>query len=220
MRARRGRHEGTLYQRSDGLWEAKQDVGLSADGKRRRVTAYGKTKADALEKLAKKAAVGTRAASNVKATLAEYLTAWLEQSRLRTAYSTFTLREGTCRRHIFPFIGGVSLQRLQTHHVSDLLLSLQRDNIGASTLRAVHTTLGAALSAAKRRGLIAENPVASVAKPRAKRKPIEPWAPDEARRFLDEAAKDARYYALFVLALSTGMRQGELFWSALARREP
>ena len=209
-RKRRGRHEGTLYQRPDGLWEAKRDIGISADGRRIRATAYGKTKAEALANLSKKCAVSTRAASSAKTTVAEYLAAWLEESRLRTSFSTYNLRQGTCRRHILPHVGGVSLQRFQSHHASDLLLRLQQSGVGAATLRAVHTTLGAALNAASKRGLIGANPIASVPKPRAPRKPIEPWTIDEAKRFLD-AASDGPYFALFVLALTTGMRQGELF---------
>ncbi|HEY7093609.1 MAG TPA: site-specific integrase, partial [Ktedonobacterales bacterium] len=48
-----------------------------------------------------------------------------------------------------------------------------------------------------------------VKKPRARRIEMRCWDPTQARTFLDAARSD-RLYALYVVALSTGMREGEL----------
>ena len=52
-RKRRGRGEGGIYQRSDGLWVASRSLGYDAQGKRVRKVAYGVTKAEAREALLK-----------------------------------------------------------------------------------------------------------------------------------------------------------------------
>ena len=48
--ATRGAGEGTIYQRSDGRWEAKVDVGWQG-GRRRRKSIYGQTRREVHEKL-------------------------------------------------------------------------------------------------------------------------------------------------------------------------
>jgi hypothetical protein len=47
---RRGRNEGTIYQRSDRRWVGEIDLGL-VNGKRARKHVYGKSEAEALKKL-------------------------------------------------------------------------------------------------------------------------------------------------------------------------
>lgn len=209
-RKRRGRHEGTLRQRADGRWEARKDVGVSNKGRRIQAYAYGRTKVEALEALAKKTSASARAAHSTRSTLGEYLESWLEETRSSTAYKTYLKREGMCRRHIFPYVGGVALTRLRAHHVIDLIRMLEREGVGAATRLEVHKTLAAALNTAVRRSLIPSSPIDGESRPKAPRKPICIWSPDEAKRFL-EAAADSPYYALYLLALTTGMRQGELF---------
>jgi integrase len=65
------------------------------------------------------------------------------------------------------------------------------------------------LNDAVKRGLIARNPADHVDRPRAARKEMRWWSVAEARAFLDAAADD-RFVALWTLALTTGMRRGEL----------
>ena len=43
-RKRRGRGEGSIFQRADGRWTATITVGYDGNGKRKRRTVYGKTK--------------------------------------------------------------------------------------------------------------------------------------------------------------------------------
>ena len=50
-RKRRGRDEGSIYQRSDGVWAASVSLGYDAEGKRIRKVVYGKTKKEVREKL-------------------------------------------------------------------------------------------------------------------------------------------------------------------------
>ena len=51
-KARRGRGEGSIYQRTDGKWCATLSVGYAANGRRRRQTLFGATKGEVQDKLA------------------------------------------------------------------------------------------------------------------------------------------------------------------------
>ena len=48
---RRGRGEGTMYQRPDGWWQGQLSLGTDADGKRLRKTLADKTKAGLQKKM-------------------------------------------------------------------------------------------------------------------------------------------------------------------------
>ena len=74
----------------------------------------------------------------------------------------------------------------------------------------VHALLHRALGQAVRLKLIRENPVAVVDRPRARRREIRSLTADEVRALL-RAAEGDRLEALYVVAVTTGLRQGEIF---------
>jgi len=74
----------------------------------------------------------------------------------------------------------------------------------------IHVTLHKALSQAVGDGLIQRN-AAQVKAPRPEKPEISPLSPEQARKLIATANETgARYAALYVLALHTGMRVGEL----------
>jgi integrase len=73
----------------------------------------------------------------------------------------------------------------------------------------IHTTLHKALKQAVRWGLVPRNVTEAVTSPRPNKKEIHPLIPKEARTLL-EAAKGERFEALYVLAVTAGLRRGEL----------
>jgi hypothetical protein len=52
-RTRRGRGEGSVYQRADGRWCATVSAGYATNGRRRRKTMFGETKQQVQEELAR-----------------------------------------------------------------------------------------------------------------------------------------------------------------------
>ena len=79
-RSRRGRGEGGVYQReSDGLWVATVSLGYDEHGKRRRLTAYGATKKEALDKLDEKKGRAKQGivADADRLTMKDFLNRWL-----------------------------------------------------------------------------------------------------------------------------------------------
>lgn len=73
----------------------------------------------------------------------------------------------------------------------------------------MHVVLHKALNQALSDGLIPHNAAKGVKVPQAKRKEIRPLTPEQAKTLL-EAARGDRLEALYLLALNTGLRQGEL----------
>jgi len=78
------------------------------------------------------------------------------------------------------------------------------------------TILRRALEQALRDGLITRNAAALVQAPRTESGRCGPWTLRAAHLFLGEARRSSRYYRLYLAALTTGMRQGDLLglrWS-------
>lgn len=82
--------------------------------------------------------------------------------------------------------------------------------LAPATVRKIHSTLHKALSQAVSDGLISRN-AADVKAPRPALEEMRPLSEGEARTFLDAArASGDRFESLYVLAITTGLRRGEL----------
>jgi integrase len=209
---RRGRGEGSIKQRGPNCWETRVSLGYNSKGKRVRKTVYGATKAEVMQKVSElrfKLARG-EAVDPSRLTLAEWLQHWLDVSRTNMAESTWEGYDELARLYVQPILGHVQLQRITPLHIEQLYAQLVKDKKSLFRCRAVGTFLSAALNQAVRQRLLATNPVRQVRKPKPRPREIRPFTDKEARRFL-EALKTYRLYALFALALGSGMRQGELF---------
>jgi len=77
-------------------------------------------------------------------------------------------------------------------------------------VQCVHLRLHRALKVAQRLGLVSRNVAELVDTPKATYKRFETYGQEEVRALL-AAARGDRYEALYVLAVTTGMRQGEMF---------
>lgn len=213
VRKRRGRGEGSIHQRVDGLWEAKISLGYDGKGKRRRKTIYGKTKAEVqenLRELQNNAASGTLSDAG-QMTVAQYLNRWLENTtRPKVNASTYHRYEQQIRLYINPCLGGVKLTRLVLLHVEQLYASMEQDGKSAIARQKVGKTFRQALRHAVNIGLIPNNPATKAPLPKARKAEMKVYDADQVRQFLKAAKKD-RLYAMYVLALDSGMRQGELF---------
>lgn len=94
-------------------------------------------------------------------------------------------------------------------HVRNLYREKLDRGLSSSTVRKMHGVLQKALDQAVSDGLIPRNAAKGIRLPRGKKKVIRPLSPEEARTLLDAAHGD-RLEALYVLAVSTGLREGEI----------
>jgi integrase len=84
-----------------------------------------------------------------------------------------------------------------------------QEGLSPTTVRSIHLRLHHALKDALRLGLAAVNVSEKVSPPRAAHHEMQTLSEEQARQFLQAAAGE-RFYVLYVLALTTGMREGEL----------
>lgn len=212
-RKRRGRAEGSIFFReADQQWVGSVSLGYDGNGKRKRRTVYGKTKAEVAEKLRKlqnDAADGTMSDSG-KLTVGEFVQRWLDNTaRSSVRPTTYARYEQIARLHVKELLGGVRLGQLRAMHVEGFYAAMQSRGVTAWTRRAAGQLLTAVLRHAVRLKLIPFNPAADVAKARPDEKEMHFLTEPQTRQFL-RAAKTCRLSAIFAVAIGTGMRQGEL----------
>jgi integrase len=211
MARKRGNGEGSIYRRTDGRW-AGQYLVHTAKGPKYRYL-YGKTRAVVAEKLTK--AMADRYSGLIfdagKMTVGEYLDRWLVDTvRGTVRTSTYERHEEIVRLHIKPSLGRVGLKKLTPAHVRGLYSEKLDSGLAPATVRRIHSTLHKALSQAVSDGIVPRN-AADVKAPRPAPEEIRPPSEVEARAFLDAARQSGeRFEALYVLAITTGMRRGEL----------
>jgi integrase len=190
----------------DGRWRSRFVDDL---GKRRSV--YARSPKDAAAKrdeALRNRHLGTLIGGPVQ-TVGQFLDRWLNDvARHSLRPRSFERYAGIVRLHIAPHIGHMQLGRLTGQHLARLYADLADKHSGAS-VRYVHAVLHRALDQAVRWRLIQTNPADAADRPRLRTPEMRPLGPDEARRFL-EAVQGDELEALYVLALATGMRQGEL----------
>jgi integrase len=216
---RRGKGEGNIRKRKDGRWEAAITVGYTSKGNPKRVSVYGKTREEVSKKLftlGAKHGAGLLAAPD-KIMLDEYLASWVE-SKTESLKQTTLVGYTTAIAHICRHLGKVRLQALRPAQVQNMYSQLRKsttDRRGKTAdglkngLHHIHRVLRAALNDAVKMDLIALSPLQKLNAPTVQRVERQVWTPEQAGTFL-ETAKHNRVFALFWLALSTGMRRGEL----------
>ncbi len=113
------------------------------------------------------------------------------------------------RLHLIPALGRVPLAKLSAQQVQGLQTRLLAAGLSPTTTQSAHRVLHRALHDAERLGLVTRNVAEQVRAPRRSTPEMQVLSEDEAAAFL-HAAEGDRFAALYVLALTTGMRQGEL----------
>jgi len=217
MARRRGNHEGSLYQRTDGLWCAQ----VSLNG--RRLTKYSRnpTECRLWIKQTLGRIEGGLTYEGTQLTLERFMEIWLEGKELSRRPSTVNGYRRYAGLYILPIMGKERLQDIQPAQIKQLYALMRERGKGARTIQLVHVTLHAALKQAVREGYLGRNPVDAVDRPTAETTEFQVWSEEQARQFLINAT-GSLYETLFYLALTTGMRKGELLglkWSDLDEAE-
>ncbi len=208
---RRGPGESSVYQRGDGRWEAAVHMGY-LDGKRVRKFAIANTRAEAVAKMAPliKARDEHRPIPDQRQKLGPFLRHWLDETAKPTLrHSTYSSYDDIVRLHLIPGLGRIALAKLAPADVQSFLNAKSRSGLSPRRVQYLHAVLRKALGTAEKWGLVSRNVAKLVDTPRVPRHEIRPLTPEQARQLLDASADD-RYLALYVTALATGLRQGEL----------
>jgi integrase len=142
-------------------------------------------------------------------TVGEYLDRWLNDSdRGSVRTSTYERHEQIVRLHFKPAFGRAKLSKLTPAHVQGLNRDKLDAGLSPATVQKNHTVLHKALNQALKWNMIPRNAADAVKAPRPAPEEMCPPSPDEARKLIEAACGD-RLEALYILAVHTGMRQGE-----------
>ena len=207
---KRGNGEGSITRRKSGGWSAQYTV-HTAEGRKRK-TLYSKTRQEVAVKLAQ--ALSDREGSLIfdarNLTLGDYLYRWLNDSvRDTVRQRTWERYEQMVRVHIKPTLGRTKLKTLNSAQVRGLYREKLDVGLAPRTVGYVHTTLNKALKDALADGLIPRNSASTVKPPKVAKKEITPLSPEQASTFL-EAARGDRFEVLYIVAITAGLREGEL----------
>jgi len=238
--------EGTITLRKDGRWEAAAYVPTSA-GTLKRKRQYARTRADAHAKLVRMLEQANRGipVAEKSWTVGAYLTYWIEHVVTpRRRPKTLLAYESAVRLYLVPLLGSKRLERLAPRDVLGMLARLRElclccarkldarrpeevqccsrgrccgRRLSARMIQLVHAVLRNALQNAVREELVSRNvaKLVQVEGPSyARGKGLDPAS---ARELL-ATVKDDRLYALYLLALTLGLRKGELLglrWDAV-----
>ncbi|USK71247.1 site-specific integrase [Peribacillus asahii] len=139
------------------------------------------------------------------------LNQWLEDKQTKVKKQTLNTYRWIVEKHIVPSLGNIEMNLITPMAIQKLYNRLTKDRIlSDENIQKVHTLINDSLKKAERWGLISRNPASLVDRPKAEKKEISVWNVQEVQTFLKYAKDYNRYYIAFLLALTTGMRQGEI----------
>ncbi len=197
MTRRRNSGEGSLYERKDGYWVAQYQ------GKYR----YSKTKKQAQQKLLQLMTEANEVKpENITAEI--FLVKWLESASTNLKPRTIRRYQQVIELHIKPALGKMRLTDISIEDVENLYTKMLQ-TVSPSTVHIAHAVLSASFKKATKWQYIKHTIIKDVVAPRIEREEAEIFDHAEVSRIL-AVAKSDRLNALWVLALSTGARSGEL----------
>lgn len=206
--------EGSVFQRkSDGRYVASVPIG---GGKKKQE--YYDTKREA-ERAKRRMLHELEQGKLVTARdqlLRDYLVDWLGIHRTTVVETTAITYSNYIHGWVIPVLGHVKLQKLTGEMVQKMYAGWVKEKaLALSTIHFIHTILKKALEDAVRMKRIAYNPLRDVVPPRVEDSDMQVLTQEQAR-LLVERSKSVSLYVPIVLAVSMGMRLGEilaLHWS-------
>ena len=159
-------------------------------------------------------------------TLREYISFWQETyDKHQSRPTTYAAHNYVFKNHVLPGLGDTQISELTSEMVGEFLEERKRFGnhrrsgfgLGEETMRHIHRLLQQCLNQAIRDGLLTENPAKAFRYRKSTTVKANIMTPLEMEDYLD-AAERLGYLPMFMLALTAGLRQGELIalkWSDL-----
>jgi integrase len=208
---RRGPNEGSIHERWDGRWAGSVQIGYQ-DGKRIRKHVMGHSRAEVRDKMAAlmRAHEKKRPIPDQREKVGPFLRRWLDEVAKPTLRaSTYKSYDDLLVAHLIPGLGKIALAKLTPAEVQAFLNRKLVGGLSPRRVQYLHAVLRRALVTAEKWGMVSRNVAKLVDPPRVPKHEISPLTPEQARHLIEASAKD-RHLALYVTALGTGLRQGEL----------
>ena len=212
---------GTIYKKGD-TWYIRYDVPPGPTGKRQQVakSCKGMNRKQAqqlLREIESDIVQGKYTPAN-PTSCATYLREWLDFARQRLSPATQSLYEMIIEIHLVPHIGKLKLDQITPLIIQRLYATLlhpakspsSRKPLAPKSVKNIHGVLHRALSQAVRWKLLPANPADAVDLPRQVRPQIAVATTQDIQRLLANLDSTGEWAIPLLIAISTGMRHGEI----------
>jgi integrase len=211
---KRANGEGTIRKRPSGSWEVRY---FGPDGRQHSITRPTRNAAVEALRGGLEASAAQLPAPDRTLTVSGWLDEWLVTNvRPRLRPRTVESYTEVCQRYIRPEVGRIALAKLGPADIARMIEALTaRGNLSPTTVRYAYAVLRIALGRAVKSGRAVRNAALYVDPPAKASPQLRPLTVDEVGAFR-QAIAGHRFEALFLTALGTGLRQGELLalrWS-------
>jgi len=218
------RPSGHIRRRTSGSWEIRYSLGTdAATGKRRVVTATVKGNRRAAEKELRRLLRTLDTGEHVdptRMTLRKWLAEWLAAVKQEVSPKSYERYAEIVGNYLAPELGALPICKVTPADIQSVYsrwaIQGRHDGkpggLSARTRRQMHSILKSALSRAVEQQLIARNPTDVFKKkrlPKIERREMATLTSEQSARFL-AAIRHTRAYWPSLVALSTGMRRGEI----------
>jgi integrase len=181
-------------------------------GKRRRKKQRGfKTKRDAEKALALMEAEVYKGTYFEPSSMLikEHMNDWFKSKKNSISIQTANTYEAYLKNRIIPYIGNVQLAQLSPILLQNFVNELKEEGLASSSIKKIYSIIKGALDYAVNMELLPSNPITKIQLPKDSKKEIVVWDVPEIQSFQKAACLD-RLYPAFYLAITTGMRRGEI----------
>ena len=210
---KRANGEGTISRYRNG-WRARLSLGNDSYGKRIRKSFYGKTQKEVREQMEQYKLDNKLITYSGDMTVDVWTKTWIYEYKINEIRSSSIERYSVIYKN---YIRGTSLGRIKINELkrTDIIFyynKLRKDGKADSIVKSVHKLLRAALNDARKNNYINVNYCSDITvskKDLSRRTSDVVFTLDEEKRLL-EFIKGNKYEMTIVLALSTGLRSGEL----------
>lgn len=223
QKTKRRKGEGSITQMAEGRWRVLLEIGKDANGKRQRKTLVVYSEKDAVKALngfKKEQAKGQLVSTN-NIKVSDFATRWLKMKESTTKKTTYRSYVQTIEKYINPFMGTLKLQKVTTAKVNDFIAGEYERGLSTGSVARHKAVLHGILELAVSEGIIPINVSDKCEAIKIEHKETRALTPEESEQLLRVAraeytrdkGKGNRFwqmYHIILLAMSTGMRRGEI----------
>lgn len=139
----------------------------------------------------------------------EHLLDWYKSKKNSINIQTAGTYDSIIHHRILPSLGHESLSSLTPIHLQNYVNELNDEGLASATIKKIYNIIKSSLDYAVNMELLPSNPIKKIQLPKDKKTEMTVWEVAEMKIFLKVAKKD-RFYIAFHLAITTGMRRGEI----------
>ncbi|MFD2704174.1 site-specific integrase [Salibacterium lacus] len=146
-----------------------------------------------------------------KMMLKDFVEDWIEMEEMNYRPSTFSVYKSIINNRLIPAFGHAYVDELKPIDIQKYYNRMLKEGLTPKYILSIHNVLRALISKSVTWEVASKNVMDKVTPPKGKRKEMQTWTLEQSKQFLDHAKENTIIYPVFVLAIWTGMRKGEIY---------